>query len=148
MANNDPNLIAAASALGYSSVDAMLAAQPKRVPSLSSDQPSPQVPAVAAPLPTVIEKADLNEMGLWGERAARLRLEIQMAEQQVASLEQLKRGLPQAKDALAKVEERGKAVGQAMMAKYNLGPNDTLDTETGAITRKPVDPTPPAGPPA
>ena len=142
MANNNEDLIHAAVALGYSLVDAMLAAQPKRVPSLSSDQPSPQVPAVAAPLPTVIEKADLNEMGLWGERAARLRLEIQMAEQQVASLERLKRGMPQAKDALAKVEARGKEVGQAMMAKYGVGPDDTFDTETGAITRKPVEPAP------
>jgi hypothetical protein len=148
MANNDPNLIAAASALGYSSVEAMMAAQPKRGPSLVTDATPAPVPAVAAPLPIAIEKADMNEMSMWAERVARMRLEIRVAEQQVQSLDLLKRGLPQAKKELAEAEAKAQTTGQAMSAKYGLGPEDTFDTSTGAITRKPVDPTPPAGPPA
>lgn len=145
MANNyDPNLIAAASALGYPTVDAMLAAQPKRGPSLVTDATPPPVPAVAAPLPAVVEKADLNEMSMWGERAARMKLEVQMGEQQIASLEQLRQLLPQMKQRLAETEAKAKEVGQAMLAKYGIGPTDTIDTSTGAITRKPAEPGPSA----
>jgi hypothetical protein len=81
-------------------------------------------------------------MSMWGERAARMKLEVQMGEQQIASLEQLRQLLPQMKQRLAETEAKAKEVGRAMLAKYGIGTTDTIDTSTGAITRKPAEPEP------